>query len=253
MVSHREVPFNSPRYIPDYILSAWYQGNLNFPQTLTGYKVKMGPLVTRDFIEGRLDINDLWRLRFAPGSLDTLSARARDVHARINIPARISPQNIEILWSHALNSLADCQLVQIVSCLKPSIDQALYSLSLDHLRRTDVIHEFFSTPKFAGHYPWILTMWETIASSVDSRLSKGERKLIFQTLIDMRHSRSSSPDHRGETVLEPLWENIRERAKQDLSLLDIPFSRTRKRRLIDQFVRTVITSSVPQSASQTFG
>lgn len=234
-------------HIPEAWVQTWHEGNLIYPQSFAGYNAKLGPILVRELTEGRLSLAKFVNVPFEKKNLESLSEHSNAVHKKIGIPIEITPTRIEMLWSTSLTDISRCLIQQIDRCVTP--DSKLEKVLVDPYRRNEAIDLFFQSKKYQKHFGWIRDMWDVASQTILSGPLKAKGKILFQTIIDMHKNQGVLPDSRGDTVMKPIWYEIRDVTKRSvLEKVKLPFTPRRNRRLVDDFVYDFASGNVIQSA-----
>lgn len=234
-------------HIPEAWAQTWHEGNLIYPQSFAGYNAKLGPILVKELVSGRLSLNKFVSVPFDQKNLESLAEHSNAVHKKIGIPIEVTPTRIEMLWSTSLNDISRCLVEQIDRCV--TADPKLEKIFEDPYGRYVGIDQFFQTKKYQKHFGWISDMWDVSSQSILSGPLKAKGKILFQTIIDMHKNQGVLPDSRGDTVMKPIWYEIRDVTKKKvLEEVKLPFTPRRNRRLVDDFVYNFASGTVIQSA-----
>ena len=233
-------------HIPESWAQSWHEGNLIYPQSFAGYNAKLGPIIVKELIEGRLSLNSFSNVTFDKANLQSLTDHSNAVHEKIGIPVKITPTNLEILWSGSLMDIKRCLMVQVGQCVQDS--SKLGRTLSDRYKIDEGIDTFFQTKKYEKHFGWIMGMWDTASEALLSGPLKSKGRVLFQTIIDIRKNSGVIPDGRGDSVMKPIWYEIRDVTKKSvLEKVKLPFTPRRNRRLVDDFVYGFASGNVIQS------
>lgn len=228
------------KHISDDWVAAWHASNLIYPQTFTGYKASVGPLLVRELVLGKSTLFDIITLPFSKEKMTEILEHSKKVHSNLKIPGKIARENVEILWSRTLSELVNTLFNQ--TSYSSRLRKKNRSLGqLNEIEKVSIVNNFFANPtEYHEDYEWIIKMWEAIRSDIYSRRNKVRAKLITNNLRAANNANSLLELSEIESINTRYWYDIRQSCRNELLTLELPFNTPKKRRLVTTFVDDIV-------------